>query len=113
MLQFINPQEIAPFTPPGHENQSVRFLAKKENAKHLMVGLGQLDPGGMAELHRHETSEQFYYILKGRVVITEEGRNTTITEGTAVMIGVNELHGMINESGETVYYLAVTAPQMD
>jgi quercetin dioxygenase-like cupin family protein len=111
MVRIINPDEIQGNSVPGHEGIIVKNLAAKSlGSKFLGVGLGEVPPGGYIEPHRHEDCEHCYYIAKGTLTIISDLGRTPLKEGMAFWIGINELHGMANETKENARYLAITAP---
>ena len=113
MVRAINPEEVESIATPGHGRAMVKFLVNQETGSVKMgVGLGVCPAGQVVENHRHPESEQFYYIIKGEITITSEQGKSKLKEGQAFWIGINELHGMINESNEDMHYIAFTAPNV-
>jgi putative monooxygenase len=113
MVKVINPANVKSNSSPGHGKATVKMLVNQEmGAQKMGIGLGVCPPGEVVLNHRHPESEQFYYILKGEITITSDLGKSKVKEGEAFFIGINESHGMINESKEDMIYLACTAPNM-
>ncbi len=68
-------------------------------------------PAGKSEIrHRHNKSEQFFYVLHGEATI-EAGENRTILRaGEGLHIPPRVAHQFKNESGRDVEFLVVSTP---
>lgn len=74
----------------------------------VTCGLAELKPGDWLGLHRHAPPE-VYYILAGNGVMSLEGREIAIGEGSAVFIPGMAEHG-IRQTGAEVLRLLYAFP---
>ena len=113
MVQIINPEELEGYSPPRHNDViNKRMVGERIGSSKMSVSLGRMSPGGLTEMHSHNNSEQFHYVLKGEITITSTDGNFKLTEGRAVWAAVGEPHGMMNESNHDALYLVFTAPNI-
>ena len=111
MVKVINPEELEGYSPPGHNDTiNKRMVGKNIGSVKMTVSLGRMAPGGLTEIHSHDSSEQFHYVLKGEVTITSPDGNLKLTEGRACWAAAGEPHGMMNETDQDNIYLVFTAP---
>ena len=69
-------------------------------------------PANTAEdLHYHEKSCQFFYILSGQATMRFAGRTLVLDAGSGVEIEPGEAHQMCNASGEELEFLVVSMPK--
>ena len=112
MVKVIKPEEMKVISAgDSHSGVKLKVLIDKEvGAKNVGVSMGEIAPGGIVEPHRHEDMEHCYYIVKGELTIISDLGRSYLTEGMLFWIGINELHGMANESNTNATYLAIAAP---
>ncbi|MFC1906388.1 cupin domain-containing protein [Chloroflexota bacterium] len=110
MPKVINPQELEGYSPPGHGGViNKQMVDKNTGSLKIKVAMGRQAPGGITEMHSHDSSEQLHFVLKGEVTITGPDGNFKITEGMAVLTPPGEAHGMMNETDQDNHYLVVSA----
>ena len=86
----------------GRVSWHTLFSSDRTPTDSMTAGVAEIVPGGGAlQLHRHEQSE-IYFILEGTGILTVDGRETTVTAGTAVFIPGNAEHGIRNDSDASV-----------
>ena len=112
MVKVIIPEELKPISAgDSHTGVSLKILVDdKVGAKNVGMSIGEIAPGGVVEPHRHEDMEHCYYIVKGELTIISDLGKSYLTEGMVFWIGMNDLHGMANESDKSATYLAIAAP---
>ena len=111
MVRIIDPGLIQGNSLPGHATVVSRSLVGRDPASLTMtVSIGTMAPGGVTELHKHDQSEHFHFMLKGDVTITTPDSNFVLKEGMGCWTAMGELHGMMNETDKESVYMAVTAP---
>jgi len=74
------------------------------------VNLSRLKPGAQSsQRHWHSNEDEFVYILKGEVVLHEDGGETVLRAGDAAgwKAGVADGHCLINRSAEDVVFLEI------
>lgn len=90
---------------PTHINDLVYDRAEARYSEAFIV---VLEPGGAPPLHRHDDTEQVFYVLEGRGVLTvgERGETHPVKERDVVVLRPGTLHSIRAEGGE-MRYLAV------
>ena len=91
---------------PTHVNDLVMDRAAAESSEVLLV-IVPVNEG--PPLHRHDDTEQIFYLLEGRGTLTigEDLHRTRIGPGDVVRIPRGTLHAIRADRGETVRYLCV------
>lgn len=72
---------------------------------HVVVPVGKLSPK-----HYHKTSEESYYILKGKARVTIDNQDVILSPGQAFLIMPGEIHQLFNDDPEPLELLVVCAP---
>ncbi len=84
------------------------FTPEEIKAKCRLCAILKVEPRSSIGLHRHETEDELFVVLRGRgVLIDGSGTRTYITEGDAVLTGGGEEHCVLNESAND--YLEILA----
>lgn len=66
-----------------------------------------LEPGCSIGYHTHTGETEFYYILKGEGVFSDNGTEVTVYPGDICATGYGEGHGMENRGTETLEMIAL------
>lgn len=71
MKYIVRAEDVPAYSPPLHSGTVNRRLVGREvnGSTHVEMVLGVLEPGGVAERHRHDAQEQALYILEGRALV--------------------------------------------
>ena len=69
-----------------------------------------LPPGKASLKHCHPAIEESYYILSGQGRIMIDNEERLLKAGDAVAIPTSAVHQIVNESHETLIFLAVCTP---
>lgn len=69
-----------------------------------------LRPGQSTGRHRHVTTEEIYYVLKGRGLMEIGVRSREIGPGDGVAIPPGSEHKLTNTSGEDMVFLCCCSP---
>ncbi len=88
--------EIVQIVDPAGLGGKCRLLAKLKIA-----------PGSSIGPHRHEGEDEVFYILKGTALVDDNGSQTTVGPGDAVVTGGGALHAVVNNGNEMLEMLAV------
>jgi quercetin dioxygenase-like cupin family protein len=85
---FVKPENLKPYSPPGHDNTVNKRLIGEENvgAKNYEVVLGEMSVGGGAHPHSHADMEHGYYMLEGKCFIRVGEETQEIIPGMAVFV---------------------------
>ena len=103
-MNIVKLDEAEFFYPPKHYEVVDKVLVGKEAGAKFEVLYGFLAPGGYAETHSHDFG-QAYFILKGEINITVNGRQNVVGPNTAIYIPPRERHSLINKEKETAELL--------
>ncbi len=68
-------------------------------------------PAGSAEArHFHRSSQQFFYVLAGELVLELEGQEHALREADGIEIAPGARHQAINRSGDDARFLVISRP---
>jgi mannose-6-phosphate isomerase-like protein (cupin superfamily) len=70
----------------------------------------RVPPGGAEVMHYHNTSRQFFYILKGQGAITFDYGTVVLEKGQGIEIAPQVQHQFRNVSNEDVHFLVISIP---
>jgi len=74
----------------------------------LTVGVAELEPGEVRDLHLHQHAQaEVYYILSGEGIVTISGTEYAVRPGSAVFVPGNAVHGALNTGAELLRLLYV------
>ena len=109
MAKVVDPEEQKGYTPPNHNKViNKQIISKDMGSLKMGAAMGRMAPGGLTEMHTHESAEQLHYVLEGEVTIMSPDGNFKLTKGKAVWTPAGEAHGMMNETDEDIVYLVFT-----
>jgi quercetin dioxygenase-like cupin family protein len=69
------------------------------------------DPG--TKLHKHEVSDHFVYILKGRGEVRLGDKKETVTVGDLILIPKGLPHSILKAGSGEFVFLAISSPPLD
>jgi len=109
---FINPDEIAAYTPANHEGTFNKRLIGPETvgAKNLEIVLGQAVKKGGALPHAHPDLEQVVYVLAGCLRGELGGQTRDLGPGQCAYIPAGMAHAFSVVSEEPMRALVIYAP---
>jgi mannose-6-phosphate isomerase-like protein (cupin superfamily) len=93
----------------GKGTVQMKDLATKEqmyNHARLFTHI-TVDPGCSIGPHTHEHETEFYYILKGEAVFSDNGKEMLLHAGDVSATGYGEGHSLENRTGEPVELIAL------
>jgi mannose-6-phosphate isomerase-like protein (cupin superfamily) len=70
-------------------------------------------PGGTTTLHRHQRTEEFYHLLRGRGRMHLAGEDFDVGPGDTVIIPPGTPHRIHNPGAESLVFLCCCAPAYD
>lgn len=80
------------------------------------MGTGTLEPGEYVAEHYHPYSEEFLYVVRGRLVVRIEGEPVELGPDEAIMVPIGARHRIENPStkqAQVVFHLSPLAPRPD
>ncbi|HUU28936.1 MAG TPA: cupin domain-containing protein [archaeon] len=91
---------------PTHINDLVIDRADSHTSEVFIV---LLEPGQAPPLHKHDDTEQVFYVLEGRGTLTIGGKakNYPVKAGDVVRIPPSVFHSIRAEGGSCLRYLAI------
>lgn len=78
------------------------------------MGVGTLEPGEYVAEHYHPYSEEFVYVVRGRLVVRVDGEPVPLGPGEALLVPIDARHRVENpgtEPAEAVFHLCPLAPR--
>jgi len=110
-MKTIKPEEIN--AEPVEFNESVipgvtiRWLIKEnDGAKRFAMRYFELEKGTVIPEHHHPWEHEIF-VLKGRVLITEDNEERVVEEGTAVFIKPDTPHSYKNIGQDKLVFLCL------
>jgi mannose-6-phosphate isomerase-like protein (cupin superfamily) len=86
----------------------LNLLEKSEcHGKVNICAIMNLEPGQSVGLHTHGPDAEIYYLLSGRLTVTDHGVHTYLDEGDTMFTGDGESHSAMNESDQPAQLLAI------
>lgn len=103
MKYVVKLNEVEPIVPAGHAGTKNKILFEdKENR--FAMWLGELDPEGYAEMHRHDFPQTFY-VIEGRGEVEIGNQKHAIGPGTAYFAPGGVEHRAANLGSEPLKIL--------
>lgn len=78
-----------------------------KNPKLRMFSLARLEAGEEVELHKHEGECEYYYIISGKGIYNDNGKNIDIVPGAVTFTPSGESHGIKNTGTEMLEFIAL------
>ncbi len=103
------------YEPAGHHGVVNRMLAGRSEGgiERVSVWHGRLDPGGGAETHVHETSDQIYVCISGTVEVKVPSGTAVLRYGDTAILAAGEHHSVENRNAtESAELLVISAPAL-
>ena len=77
----------------------------------LSVIAEKMPPNTAEDMHYHQQSRQFFYILSGQATMCFSDRKEILLAGTGVEIEPGEAHQMSNYSDSPIEFIVVSMPK--
>lgn len=110
-MEIINRDRSAPFT--SKDGSEIRSILDRTNSAATNQSLAEatLLPGAETEEHYHPQTEEIYYVLRGRGLMSVEGERREVGPGDAILIPPGTRHTIRNIGGrESLVFLCCCAP---
>lgn len=94
------------------DGSTIRSLLDLSNApvKNQSLAEATVPPGTATEPHRHQSSEEFYYVIEGTGDMTIGEETRSVEPGDAILIPSGALHTLVNTGGSDLRILCCCAP---
>ena len=112
-MEFINSESIKELSNPGVVS---RQLINPEDSKSERVTITEvhLEVGASQPRHKHNTSEQIWYAIKGSgKLLLADDKEMIFKAGDVVRFAENDVHGLLNDGDTEFVYISVTSPPID
>lgn len=76
-----------------------------ETVHKFSMGRQLLPPGAHIRLHAHDRGEEVFYVLAGSGRVEVDGTPHRLAPGTALYLGHNRKHTIINDGGENLQWV--------
>lgn len=107
IIDFQSIDETAMHRADGQKSVTAHIFNDGKNK----IMFAKLEPGDSNELHRHETSSEVLYILKGRGKMLCDGEYEELLPGKTHYCPKGHEHRMTNDGNEDLIFLAVIPEQ--
>ncbi len=77
----------------------------------LSVIQERVPPGKSEQMHFHERSRQFFYVLRGTATLIVEKKTVALREGEGLEIPTKVPHQLRNDSSDNLEFLVISAPK--
>ena len=106
MKYVFDTEETKRYQFPTHINDLVMDRAEATTSEVFLV---VLNPGEAPPPHKHDDTEQIFYVLEGKGTLTigSEGEQFPVRVGDLVRVPPSTLHYIEADGGESLRYLAV------
>ena len=106
----ISAVDAAP--PDTRRGGDVRVLLspKTVGSTSGFMGVATIPPGDRITEHYHPYSEEFVYVVKGKLIARLDGVRHQVDERQALLIPINVKHRLMNEGSEEVFIVFQLSP---
>lgn len=100
----------------SHENQNNPGVLKKiiverkdffDRGRPQMINWAKLPAGNSFAPHYHEDMQEVFIIIKGSPIMEIEREKFILDEGDTMVVDVNEIHIMRNNTNEDIEYIVI------
>jgi len=109
-MDVINRDDTVPFTTA--DGSTIRELLASRNSaiRNQSLAEARLAPGKATTPHHHAVTEEIYYILSGRAMMTLGGDSREVGPGDAIAIPPGVRHTILNTGPDELVFLCTCAP---
>ncbi len=93
----------------GEGNVEITHMFKKEElkGKARLCAKIKVNPGSSIGLHEHVDEEEIFYIIRGKGIFDDNGVETDLSVGDAIITGDGAAHSVKNNGQEPLEMVAV------
>ncbi|GGS91779.1 MULTISPECIES: cupin domain-containing protein [Streptomyces] len=117
-MQTFDPVKIAVNDVPANRRRGgdlrVLLSPKTCGATSGFMGVGTLEPGEYVSEHYHPYSEEFFHVVRGRLLLRVDGRELELRAGESFMVPIGVRHRIENHGTEqafVTFFLGPLAPR--
>ena len=103
----VRKTEEVPASPVGKGNgATIRvLLGSEQGMPHFELRVFAIEPSGRIPSHRHDVLEHGQLVLEGKMILTLDGEERTVSAGDAVFIPAGVSHSYENRGKTPVRFL--------
>jgi quercetin dioxygenase-like cupin family protein len=115
-MTIINWRDVEPKVAhaQGESRSLLQHVSRMGGAPVLhgfqFINRSRLAPGAFHEPHQHDDHEEVFYIIGGSGAVLLGAERHPVREGDAVYVPIGTPHGLINDSGDWLDFLAIGGP---
>ncbi len=106
--------DLPVYTPPAHSHTENRRLLGPGpfGSDRVEIVLGEIEPGGQADAHSHESLEQAFFVLQGRAEVEIEGKTEVVGPDDFIYLPPGASHRVTPLEGERLKLLIIYSPPL-
>lgn len=103
------------YTPFNHYDMTTQVIFNPDSgSKHTNITLSTIGKGAGSGDEVHENSDQIFYIIKGELKISANGKLLHVLhEGDAILVEAGDVHAATNDCEEDCVFCSITVPPLD
>lgn len=99
--------DMPPFSPPYHtKTMDRKIIDETIGARNFALWHGEIEPGGVPELHVHEEMEQAFIILEGKGIFMVGDQEYSLGKDSIIFVPANQPH-QVTAIGDSAMKLAI------
>lgn len=92
---------------------SCETVGSETGARFLTVTVVNVESGVSMKPHKHDSSEQIYFIIDGEGETTIDDHTMKVKKDDTILIFPNEVHSIKNSSQKVLRYISATSPPIE
>ena len=110
---ILHEDMLAKYSPPGHDRTVNIRLCDRKFCDRFELVLGEIEPGGVAERHHHDTEYQAMYVLSGSARVTlADDPHVDCGPGTIVRLPPKLDHHVLSLGPDPLKLMIVYSPPL-
>jgi quercetin dioxygenase-like cupin family protein len=105
-IRITHARQVAPEEEIGRANRAILPLTALGAKRLIGLDLASYASGGEGPTHDHTSSEEIFYILRGKGQVILGGRAIEVKAGDFIAIPKGILHQVINKGADRLEHLA-------
>ena len=92
----------------GKGTVHLTYLVDTDKERHTrLLAEITLDPGCSIGNHQHNNETEYYFIISGTGVVTDDGKDVTVKAGDSIVTGNGASHSIKNSGKEPLVFHAI------
>lgn len=112
-MEFMKKESIKVLSNPGCESFQL-LCPDNSSSNRVTITEVHVSPGASQPRHRHDTSEQIWYAVKGSAkLLLADDKTMEFSVGDVARFVDGDIHGVHNDTEKEFVYISVTAPPIN